>query len=383
MRSHSLSSHYPDTNNQHLFATEASGHMTNSHCGHLARSLLIAGSVLACRPAESAPPFLRVDATDVVSLQLTPIGRISLATHADSTPEQISQVVRVSDTYWVLDTRKRRIELFDHAGKRSASIQASDVDTAGLIDPRRFAIARDTLFVLDGAYLDRIAKFDQTGRALAYQRIRNSDVLTDIVVRNGTTYAATALSSANTGQGMVRQFQNQTEERTISGCPRDPRFVESRDKGGILKVFSFVTLSVLGDKLYCAQRITPVVESMSLDGTPAGQVAFAPPFYVAPQDRKMTTNIRTLNAYAATWTALQQFHPLRAGFVQVYAVFDSVAGTQRHRLFACDTSGVRLRCGESMSPGRPVYFGAPDTLIVHVTDSTSGRAQLALYRLAF
>jgi hypothetical protein len=166
-----------------------------------------------------------------------------------------------------------------------------------------------------------------------------------------------------------------------AGCVIDPRYVQSGRRDGMISHYDFGSVAARGDRIYCTQGISPVVQVMDLAGRPVRQIRLAPPFYTAPRERRLTMNQKEIFDFLGTFTAHARFFPVDGGFVSAYSRFDPGKGDIRYHLFACREQ-KQPRCGVVENVGRPIYAESLDTLFIEEEAKANEPMQVGIYRIS-
>ncbi len=240
----------------------------------------------------------------------------------------------------------------------------------------------DTLYVVDRGQGKRLQVFTTDG---TYQQLRRIGIRTDpysIAAMNGRLIVGGSASISHPReQGVHLVDVYEGSELRGSGCRVDPRYPASSRSGGMIWALDWSGVSALGERIFCIQNISPVIQVMDNSGTPIENIRIAPPFYLPPADQQLVQNQQFIFDYLASTTLHEMFVPFEEGFVSVYSTFDRHHGELRYSLFVCRTFGT-VRCGMVQGLRRPVYIESMDTLYIEEEPSEEGPQVLGIYRLS-
>jgi hypothetical protein len=306
-------------------------------------------------------------ARDVARLSLRLVRTVPLGTTDLETPASIPRAKIAPRSIVVVDEAARRLRAYSRLGRSLFSVPIG-AGGAGLRSAVALAYSGDTIFVLDIDEKQGVVTLDSTGHRLGSLPIRVSSSTVDYVAGDSGSLVATIMTDRgilDDTAGIVSIVDREGHARTL-GCAPDPLYRESVKNAGLFQYFRFFGVSTLGRRTYCRQPITPVVQILDEHGRPLGTLRRAPPFYKRPPDvsKANPTNKTLLVTFRSQWTEHTRFFPYEAGFVSFYTVYDANAGRDRYFLFACDSASGTARCRSAESPGMPLDFIAPDTLIV-------------------
>jgi hypothetical protein len=289
---------------------------------------------LACdAPPPEADSYRTLSSDEVIRLELVRVDSLVL-TIPSGLIGGITDFRSHDGRYYLLDGDDRKVHVFDAAGSHLLSFGGDGSWSGDFNSPQGLAFDRDEVIIIDNfttAFGD-----DGTFHALKHFPLPRSPWSIEVV--EGRQYLITAgdVDSAGGGWDLLTVLDSNSEV-VGRGCRIDARIVESMRSGGLLRIFVNPDVAVLDGRVYCPQRISPIVQVMGPDGESLGRVAVAPPFYRTPVDRPITVNQKEIFKYVAGFTSHSAFYPLRdgPGFVSVYSSWDLDASGPRYWLFRC------------------------------------------------
>ncbi len=325
--------------------------------------------------------FRRLGPGEVAALSLVKVDSVSLGT-SDRDVSQITDLKVWSGRYYVLDGATKSVRVFDHRGRLTNTIGRQGRGPGEFVDPAAIAFQGERMLVADPGAGNRLSVFEKDGRfaeevafhtptaPVAVATAGDRVVTMGVMVPSGTRpedMNALAVSSAR-GDVLGR------------GCAIDPRYVESRERDGVIAHYDFGSLSTDGARMYCTQSITPVVQVMDRAGHAVRQIRLAPPFYVPPHDRKLSMNQKAIFDFMSSFTSHVRLFPLADGFVSVYSRFDPATGENRYHLFVC-RGASEARCGVARNVGKPLYMDAAERVYVEEPIQLNRPARIGIYRI--
>ncbi len=292
-----------------------------------------------------------------------------------------SDAVLVSGRIFVLDAVQRKLLVYDTLGsfiRRAADWGDAD---GGLSSPVRLVDFHDSVFVLDVTHHNAVSAFDSEGRYIG-ARFPNLHEASASSLAIGNTIAAFGHLDASSRPGRTVVAIRDWQGREVSaGCPSADAYLQSEQRDGMLAHFGTRIVSIRGNRVFCAQAITPVVAILDLAGSTVGQIAVAPPFYIAPKDIGESRNQKTVLEFQSRWTALHDFAATPQGFASIYSRYDLANKQFSYRWFACDGVATPSNCRTSTLPGTPVRIMAPD-MVLTVVQGKDGAITLTLLRVS-
>ena len=332
-------------------------------------------------PGGSLSEYRRMAASDVHALQLVKLDSITLGT-TDSSVFEITDLEIHDGNLFVVDSKANVIKVFDGRGRFIRTIGREGKGPGEFEDPFALAFGNEELYVVDLGAGKRFAAFDREGR---FVNMRESNTPTnpisiaaskDLIV---TMSGLTITDPSRQGWDVVG-ITKSSGEVVGKGCAMDPRYLESSRNKGMIWHFDFGSVAVHGDRIYCIQTISPVVQVMDFAGKRVEEIRVAPPFYQAPEDVKEVLNQKAIFDYLGTFTAHAHFFPVESGFISAYTRFDSEAGEVRYHLFACNRE-PSLRCGVIQNVRKPVYAASADTIYLEEEVGPNEPMRIGIYRL--
>lgn len=325
---------------------------------------------LATAISESAVSELALDLIDSIHLASIDSMQIGRVTHFMPTPFG----------YIVIDGMKKRVLAFDQRGALVAQVGRSGTGLDEYEDPYRAAVRGDSIFVLDLARFSHVLAFDRSRSYVGGIDWKNERMPTDLLLTSSGMFVTTTVKKLKGSIADVLHLVDQKGASIGTGCRVDPRILESDRDQGMLGSLVFASLSVLGDRIYCAQATTPIVQVVDTLGRAHTPITIMPPFYVAPVDRPLTMNSKHMMAFNASFTTHVAFVPTRSGFVSIYSKYDTTAQQTKYYLFACDSAKISHSCGTHRSDRRILQVTSPDTVYVEESSTGSGTV-IGRYRL--
>jgi hypothetical protein len=332
-------------------------------------------------PALELATYQKLGTGEVEHLQLTKVDSVQFGT-SDRDLTQITDLAPHGGRLFVLDGMRKTVAVFDAAGRLERTIGRAGHGPGEFVDPTAIAFAGDTLWVADPASGNRLSAFEPDGRFVTERRFSTPSVPVSLAVLGDRMVTMGVLVPSGPGDDGMNALAVSARGGDLlgRGCRIDPRYVQSRERDGFLAHYDFGSLASDGERLYCTESITPVIQVMDRAGHPLRQIRVAPPFYVPPRDRRMTMNQKAIFDFLGTFTSHARLFPIRGGFISVYSRFDPDAGETRYNLFVCHTS-PEARCGVAENVGRPVYVDAAERIYVEEPVEVNQPMRLGIYRI--
>jgi hypothetical protein len=275
---------------------------------------------------------------------------------------------------------QRRLLVYDADGKfilRAADFGERD---GMLQSPVRLVADHDTVLVLDVTHQNAVSAFSRDGRFIGarFPELHEASVFS---LALGRSLAAFGQLNATDRPGRsVVAIRDRRGRELGSGCAAAEALVSSELRHGKLADFSSNSVTLLGNRIYCAQAVSPIVTVLDFSGTTVGYVTVAPPFYVPPLDIPGTQNQKTIMDFESKWTAMRDFSPSTAGFMSLYARYDVVAGRHAFQVFACDSVVRPTNCRSGPITGEAVRILAPDK-VLSVVSGRDGSLSLQVLQI--
>ncbi|HET7228363.1 MAG TPA: 6-bladed beta-propeller [Longimicrobium sp.] len=347
---------------------------------------LLTAVISACRPdAPHAPmevaSFTRLNSASVERLRLVKVDSIILGTAREGV-SAITDFEEHDGELYVLDAMSKSVRVFDRSGALKRVIGRAGHGPGEFTDPVSMAFVGGRMYVADPHAGKRLSTFAPGGR---FERETELNVPTVPVSLAEAGDRIATLGILVSGDPARQQWATMAvstpDGRNVGrGCVLDPRYVESGRRDGMIAHFDFGSVAARGNRLYCVQGISPVVQVMDRAGNPVGQIRVAPPFYLAPHDQKLTMNQKAIFDFMAGFTAHAGFFPVDGGFVSAYSRFDRAQGEVRFHLFVCHGER-RPRCGTVENVRRPVYVPSLDTVYLEEEAQPNAPMQVGIYRV--
>lgn len=316
--------------------------------------------------------FVRQPDDSERALALRPLSSVPLGLRPEDAPTSVRDVALGVDATFILDATARQLRGYDATGALRFAVGTWGTDDAQFDTPVALRLQHDTLVVLDLSHTDHIQWYGLDGRYLGAHAFSLEEGGTAIELLGRTTLLATLAGRRHGDRRYTAMAVDEHGRARWSACPRAPQYDASERGGGAAARYAFRTLSRLDDRFFCVQPLSPVVLIHDTTGRYLGASRRAPAAYGAAPHRAQSLNVREIQRFESEWTAHQAMYPTRAGFLSVYARWDTTSGTNRYLLFSCDSARGPVRCGSLWTPHQPVRLLGEDTLLA-VTRATAGR----------
>jgi hypothetical protein len=338
--------------------------------------------------AEPAEPqtaiAFRYDQDPAAELRLTlrPLSSVRLGRNVDETPVEVTDAHVRRDRIIVLDGRARKLRGYDSAGQALFAVGERGTGERELDTPLALRVHGDSVVLLDLTHPNNITLYSLNGEYLEGRSFPMEEGATSLEYWEGRMIFTTL-------KGWVRRDLTYTMVATDPfgtvqwlGCQRDPQYAESDRRKEAAGHHAFRIVARAGDRLFCMQPLTPVVQVHDTAGGFVGAIRRAPAFYRPAPNRPETLNEKARQRFQSEWTAHSVIFPYADGLISVYTTGDLDVGDVRYFLFACDSSGTpnaSIRCGSGSSPGQPVGLLGRDTLVVVMQDTSNAPLRLARF----
>lgn len=345
------------------------------HLNHLRRCQLVGSAALlilvsrecGAQRISSAPPavpsYSILASAAVTETHPRLIRSITLGDLGSHRPSLPTDVIFLRGRIFVIDGMRRVLLVYDQDGNylREAT-QWGDAD-GELTSPVRLVADHDTVLVLDLNHRNAVSAFDREGRFIGarFPELHSASAYTMAFGR--ATAAFGQLDAARRPERTVVAIMDRKGREIGAGCTVADSYTRSEARHGALATFNAAFVAIQGNRIYCAQSITPVVSVLDLSGTTVGFLPFAPPFYVAPSDIGETRNQKSLLDFQSKFTLLQNFDVTSSGFVSIFSRYDLAASQFTYRMFACDFDTKPKNCRVGTIPGRPVRIVSSDSVL--------------------
>lgn len=306
---------------------------------------------------------------------------ITLGDSASQRPGLPTDVLLHRGRIFVIDGMRRVLLVYDQDGKfLRQSTQWGDSDGA-LMSPMKLLADHDTVLVLDLTHRNTVSAFDVDGRFIGarYPDLHSASAYT--MAQGRVTAVFGQLDIGNRPGRTVVAIRDRKGREIGAGCIVADSYVRSVASHGALATFNASFVAIQGNRIYCAQAITPVVSVLDLTGTTVDYITVAPPFYVPPSDIGETHNQKALLNFQSKWTLLQNFAVTPTGFVSIYSRYDLAVAQFTYRVFACDLDVRPKNCRIGTVPGRPVRIVSSDT-VLSVVSARDGNVSLQVLSLS-
>jgi hypothetical protein len=305
-------------------------------------------------------------ASDLVPIFLDRVRTVPLGADPIRTPASVARAKITRRGIVVIDEAARMVREYSKVGEPSFVIPIGSEAGSNLKSPVALASRGDTLLVLDLDPNRGITAFDTSGREIANTPVKVPASTVDYVVTQDAYVVATIADTKEIadGAGVILWAVEKNGDATAFGCAPDSLYRRSIKNTGLFQLFRFFGVSSAGEQTFCRQPLSPVVHILDAKTRSVALLRRAPPFYQRPGDIPQTMNNVVVSKFRSTWTEHARFFPRARGFISVYTTFDSQIGRDKHLLFACDSTSGATRCGTRESPGMPLDFLSPDTLVI-------------------
>lgn len=325
------------------------------------------GFAEAASPADSIVfDYAEVPIAADVGIQLRRAARTRLGLDTEDEPLSVRAAQVRGDLVYVLDGLGRRLLGYSRNGEPVFAAGRWGKGPGEFSDPVGLALDHDTLFVLDVTHPEPLRLFDLAGQFRRSIPLALDELGSSLAVSADRIAVGTLYGREKGGLQYAMVVADRQGSVLWRGCQSHPGYRESRGRGGTLRTYAFRFVAIRQDRVFCAQPISPVVQVFDTAGRFLGVVRRAPRFYRPPRDTTLNMSTVAQRQFGAHWTLHFRFFPLRAGFVSLYATFDTTANRTRFRLFGCDSTTGRAVCGTGDSPGELVGVLPSDTLLLAV-----------------
>lgn len=332
--------------------------------------LLLAGAlggwsnaVSGQKPTSSIPAYTVLSAASVRQLLLTKMRSVTLGDSLPDSPSKITDVAVRDGRIYVLDGEIHRLSVYASSGHLLNRSGGWGLAFGKFEAPRQLLLVGDTLFVVDAGRHGGLASFDLLGRPLGRRRLSGLAPPISAAAWSNGMLVAWIISDTSEGSHPIVTSYNGRGSVLGTGCEPDPLYRSP----GMVGQFALSEVSVDAKHALCSQVLTPVVQILDHSARAVGAITWAPPFYVPPRDVYMSLNAQDIQQFRSKWTLHEHTYPTGNGFISVYSRYDLGAHRMRYYLFGCPELESPAHCSAIESPGRPVSFVAPRTLVVETT----------------
>lgn len=282
---------------------------------------------------------------------------------------------------FVLDGVQRKLLVYDSVGTFIRRAAEWGEGNGQLHSPIRLISYNDSVFVLDVTHSNAVSAFDRDGRYAGARFPELHDASASSLAIGNAIAAFGQMNAAGRPGRTAVAIRDRRGREVGSGCPAADAYAQSEQRKGMLAHFSTRIVSLRGNRIFCAQAITPVVSILDLAGVTVGKIAVAPPFYMEPVDRDETMNQKAILDFQSRWTALHDFAATPVGFASIYSRFDLSTKLFMYRWFACDMGANASNCRTSTLSGTPVRITSPDEVLT-VVQGKDGSVTLKLWQVS-
>lgn len=329
--------------------------------------------------------YMLVDAVDATVLAVDSVAMIPLGSSIDESPVKVSRVVVTPSAVSITDVGTGRILRYGRNGRLEFSIPTGAKTSARLIRPEDLAVSGDSLFILDMDQNNGITVIDGSGAVVGAYDVPTNASTSSIAFADGRFVVTTIARDVDVLAGTARfaSLSDADGSFLTQVCEPDPMYAQSLNARGLFGLFRGVSASIRGNRIYCHQALSPIVQVFTLQGDSLPSIRVAPPFYRRGTDAPQSMNQLELNEFTSTWTEHLEFYPFDDGFLSVYTLFDIAENQRRYLLFRCHALPSALwQCGTGEVQGRPLAFIAPDTLVtIHYPPSGDAVVAAILNRI--
>lgn len=343
-------------------------------------SVALSIDTVTAQAPTALPAYSILRSDEVRSLRAQVIETVVLGGSKTRRPSVVSDVALVGGHIFVLDGMQRHLLVYDSTGRFLREAAKYGDHDGGIESPIRLATHGDTVLLLDVTHRNAVSAFDAQGRFLGARYPDLSEASASSMAIGTATVAFAHMDADDRPSRSVVSIRDRRGRELATGCPSAPTYAQSLKRGGLLARFTARLVDMRGNRVYCAQAVTPVVTILDLQGRTVGHITVAPPFFAPPADIAETRNQKALLDYQSRWTALHGFRGTPTGFASTWSRYDAGAGRFVYRFFACDGDVTPGNCRTSEIPGEPVRIIASDRLL-SVTSATDGSPSLATIRV--
>lgn len=315
----------------------------------------------------NAARFSQLDSVDAPNIPMRKIGTVTLGNSPTTTADSIAFAVVTSHGIVLYDNASHLLRGYTKSGSEQFSLPTrSGIGHLGM-PMQLVAIAGDSVLVVDIDEARGLTVVTPNGVIARQLPLHLGGALVGgAQLSNGNFALARITTQKELGDSTAHlaAIVNPAGKLLATGCAPDSVSRASVVHNGMYGFFRGAGVAALNGRIYCWQAVTPIVQVLSIDGTPIGSLNNAPPFYHRGADQPASTNAAEMNRFRSTWWDHLGFLPLVDGFVSSFDSYDPKTAHSVFRLFACDSSSVTSKCHTSDVPGTPVAFVAPDTLYV-------------------
>ena len=278
--------------------------------------------------------YMLVDSVDAVVFAVDSVGMIPLGSSIDESPVNVSRAVVTPGAVSITDAGTGRILRYGRNGRLEFSIPTGAKMSARLIRPVDLAVSGDSLFVLDMDQNNGITVIDGSGAVVGAHDVPTNASTSSIAFADGRFVVTTIARDVDVLAGTARYTSIIDADGSFltQVCKPDPMYAQSLNARGLFGLFRGVSASIHGERIYCHQALTPIVQVFTLQGDSLPAIRVAPPFYRRGTDAPQSMNQLELNEFSSTWTEHLDFYPFDDGFLSVYALFDITENQRRYLL---------------------------------------------------
>lgn len=316
-------------------------------------------------PTASGEPAYTVLGTDAVSTMHSRVVRsITLGDIPSHRPGMVTDALILKDKLFVLDGMKRVLLVYDQDGKYLTQANEWGDSDGALRSPVKLLAVADSVFVLDLTHQNAVSAFDLQGRFIGarFPDLHRASAFRMAVGRATAAFAqADALDRPDKTVVSIRDLRG----REIgTGCAISEIYTKSEARHGALAHFTASFVALRGNRIFCAQAVSPVIAVLDLSGNTLSYLPFAPPFYLAPPaDINETQNQKVILDFQSKWTTMQEFTISAADFVSIYSQFDVASMQFKYKLFTCGVESAPKNCRTAELPGRPVHVLSSSSIL--------------------
>ncbi len=319
---------------------------------------------------------------EVNHLTLERIGSVTLGSSVDSSVFRITSFSPREDRFYILDGLAKAVRVFDRSGTFVGQLGREGRGPGEFRDPFDFSVAGERVLVIDPTMGPVISSFGLRDGRVETLRTDLPGAPTAIESEGNLLYILTSMVANPDRKGSdLLSILNPAGKPVGRGCPLDPRYVRSHKNEGFISHNQFGDIAVRDGRVYCIQTISPVVQVMDTTGRTLRHIQIAPPFYRAPEDRKMSFNQKDIFEWLSTWTTHTKIYALEGGFASIYSTFDPERQQQQYALFLCNDNEGRLRCGMAEHLGKPIAMPDGQTVLLEEEFGPNEPMRVGIFRI--
>ena len=322
------------------------------------------------------------DSSRVARALLTRVAGIPLVTAALL---DVSDVSLSKSKIAVIDRMGNHVFIFNRAnGTLEADFGGRRARTpSGLSDPVRVLWRPDgSLLLVDMTHPTRLRVFSSKGEFLGPFKFQPAKPAAAATMIGDMVVLGLVDPVSASHRGRVVGGDGEGRVLPLDACPRNPMLDSSRNARGMLASFALLDVAVVGDTVYCAEGVSPVVGVQLLNGELLPSRRIAPQWYRPPTDRTFSGVESDMLRYQSEWTYHARIFPIHSDLVSVFLVSATDNASTVFRLFGCPRLETPDRCWQAESPLRPLGVTSDgEVLLLERTGAGPETFTIGFYRL--